>query len=143
MHPNGHTPNSLMAYIPEQKILFSGDNVCELGLPSFKEACLFPWFETLKRIMEMDIRFIVLGHGKICTKAEVKVFYIQIEELADRVMKAIKKGAPKSEIVDKIRFEDRIDTGTPSYKGYSQGFIEELQRKGVGQIYDNLVEPNT
>lgn len=138
MHMKGHTANSLMVYLPEKRILFTGDNVCEAGLPSFQEACPISWSKTLRYIMHMDIELVVPGHGRICAKTEVKAFQGQMEELIERIKGEIEKEIPKRQIVNTIRFPDRIHTTTPTYQGYPEEMIEEFQRRSVSRIYDQL-----
>ena len=43
----GHTRNSIIAYLPEDRIVFSGDIVCEAGLPSFQDSRITDWFDAL------------------------------------------------------------------------------------------------
>ena len=73
-HYRGHTLNSALIYLPQQKIAFTGDLVCEAGLPAFIDADTFEWIETIRKIEAMDIRYIMPGHGKVCTIKEARVF---------------------------------------------------------------------
>jgi cyclase len=139
-HQAGHTANGIMVLLVEQKILFAGDLVCEAGLPSFQEACVFPWLENLRRVMEMDIRFIVPGHGKVCTLAGARAFHDQISALVDEVKHAMAVGKSRDEIVAAIRFPDNIHTTTESYQGYPDDMNEGFQIKSIGAIYDQVVE---
>jgi cyclase len=138
-HHRGHTPNNLMVHVPERNILISGDLVCEAGLPAFVDACLFDWFEAVKRIMEMGVRHVVPGHGEVCTPAEVGVFYDRMEELVGKVKREIEAGRPMDEIAASVRFADNIHTTTPAYRGYPEELIEEFQRLSIAAIYDQLV----
>lgn len=80
IHLPGHTANSLVAYLPEQGVLFSGDNVCEASLPSFQDADVGSWFEALDHIAGLDFEFLVPGHGEVGTKETVAVFRDQARE---------------------------------------------------------------
>jgi hypothetical protein len=51
---------------------------------------------------------------------------------------AIRAGVPRGEAADRMRFENRIHTGTPSYVGYPVELIEAFQRRSVLSIYDRL-----
>ena len=140
IHARGHTPNSLMAYLPEQRILFAGDNVCEGSLPTFQEACLSEWFETLDRILNMDVELIVPGHGKVCRKEDVALFRDQMHELVERVEAEIRAGVPRTRIVEEIRYQDRIHVRTESSPGYPEDMCEGFQRGSIRRIYDQLIE---
>lgn len=138
IHLPGHTANSLIAYLPEQGVLFSGDNVCEAGLPSFQDADVGSLFETLDHITGLDFEFLVPGHGEVGTKETVAVFRDQVQDLVRRVEEAVRAGMPEDEAADRIRFEDRIHTATASYAGYPDDLIEQFQRRSVLSIYDQL-----
>ncbi len=139
MHFKGHTRNGLMAYLPQQRILFSGDNVCEGSLPTFKEACLQEWFETLDHIVDMGVDLIVPGHGAVCGKDTARLFRDQMDELVSRVRGEMDRGLLREQIVEKVRYEDRIHTGTEAYPGYPPEMLEDFQRKSVARIYDEVL----
>jgi cyclase len=72
------------------------------------------------------------------TKKTVESFRDQAQNLVGQVQEAARAGVPREEAADRIRFEDRIHTGTPSYVGYPEDLIEEFQRRSVLSIYDQL-----
>jgi cyclase len=138
IHLPGHTANSLVVYLPEQRVLFSGDNVCEAGLPSFQDSRVRSLFETLEYISSLDFEILVPGHGEVGTKSTVATFRDQAQGLVWQVQEAVQAGVPREEAADRIRFEDRIHTSTPSYVGYPDDLIEEFQRRSVLSIYEQL-----
>jgi cyclase len=138
IHLAGHTANSLVVYLPEQRVLFGGDNVCEAGLPSFQDARVSSLFETLNYLLGMDFEILVPGHGEVGTKKTVAAFRDQAHDLVRQVQEAVRMGVPREEAANRIRFEDRIHTGTRSYAGYPDDLIEEFQRRSVLSIYDQL-----
>ncbi len=138
IHMPGHTANSIVAYLPEQGVLFSGDNVCEAGLPSFLDADVGSWFDSLDRIAALDFEFLVPGHGEVGTKETVGAFRDQARDLVQRVEEAVREGMTQDEAADSIGFEDRIHSATPSYVGYPDYLIEQFQRRSVLSIYDQL-----
>lgn len=70
----GHVKDELSVYHPKSKTLFAGDAIYEgsdltthFGGPNeWKE-----WISQLERFKMMDIKTIVPGHGKLCTKEEI------------------------------------------------------------------------
>lgn len=140
IHLPGHTANSLVAYLPERGVLFSGDNVCEAGLPSFQDADVGAWFEALDRIAGLDFELLVPGHGEVGTKETVAAFRDQARDLVRRVGEAVRAGMPQDEAADRIRFEDKIHTATASYAGYPEDLIEQFQRRSILSIYDQLTQ---
>ncbi len=70
-HAPGHSPCSLIAYNPENKVLFSSDSA---GFPVTDEVT-FPIFfqsykayiRTIKKMMGLPVRFLATAHGEIIT----------------------------------------------------------------------------
>jgi cyclase len=140
-YKKGHTPNNIMVYMPKRKILFSGDNVCENGLPSSQECCIFDVFKTLDFIIEdLDVDIIVPGHGEVCTKESAKVFRNQYRDYVNRIQSMIEEGHSREDIIESIRYCDYIHCDTERYIGYPDDLNEGFQRNSVARIYDLLTE---
>lgn len=138
-HLKGHTSNNIMVYIPEQKILITGDNVNNGGLPSFEDQCIVEQRKTLEIIKGMDIEIIVPGHGDVGTKKMVEEYSRLNEEVIGQVEQMIKKGIPKDEIVNTVRYEDKFHASTERYQGYPDHLIEQFQINSVISIYNQLI----
>ncbi len=70
--PKGsHTPGDMMVYIPRDKLLIGGDILVHTMTPSFRDAHVKTWIDTLAQITNMDINTIVPGHGPLMTKDDV------------------------------------------------------------------------
>lgn len=101
-----HSPASILIYIPEDRLLFCGDNV-DVGMPFIAPYSRFgEWIDALKRIEGMEIDRIVPGHGEVCGMEDVHRTRIFFETARDRVQKLIKAGATKQESVQKIDLKD-------------------------------------
>jgi glyoxylase-like metal-dependent hydrolase (beta-lactamase superfamily II) len=105
-HTGGHSKGSVCIYIPDDKILFAGDNIVA-GMPlvtpnsSFQE-----WTDLLHSIEKMDITTIVPGHGMMCDKDTANKTLIYFETVSNRVENLVKAGLGKEEILDKIDLTD-------------------------------------
>lgn len=69
----GHTIGETTVYIPEEKIIFTGDNVFGQRRTAIHQAYLDKWLDSLKIIEKLDANIIVPGHGKICDKESISV----------------------------------------------------------------------
>jgi len=139
-HFRGHTLNSSLIYLPQQKIAFTGDLVCEAGLPAFIDADTFEWIETVRTIESMDIRYIMPGHGKVCTIAEARTFRQQMEELVHQVEKCIDRGLSRDAAMAEVAYEDRIHIATGESPAYPDHLMELFMTKSIGVIYDHIVQ---
>jgi len=68
-----HTPGDVGVYLPQEKILFSGDIAFFYVTPLAHEGTLQGWIQACDRILAMDVEIIVPGHGPIGTKKDLKL----------------------------------------------------------------------
>jgi cyclase len=102
----GHSPASILIYVPDDRLLFCGDNV-DVGMPFIAPYSRFgEWIDALKRIEGMDIKRIVPGHGEVCSMDDVRRTRRFFETARDHVQKLIKAGANKGETIRKIDLTD-------------------------------------
>lgn len=60
-----HTPEDLVVYVPQLKVLFAGDLVFRGRIPYVGQADSRQWIASLDRLLEFDAQVIVPGHGPI------------------------------------------------------------------------------
>jgi cyclase len=72
IHTPGHTPGVTAVYIPEEKVVFTGDNVVGQSRTAYHDAQPEKWLESLKTLENLDVKFVLPGHGKVCDKAYLK-----------------------------------------------------------------------
>ena len=100
-HCGGHTKGSTVVYVPEEKILFSGDLLFVGYHPFLGDADIQQWITALTQLLELDIRKIVPGHGKLCDKQEIKTHISYLETFYNN-LKELKKEYSKKEIMDQV-----------------------------------------
>ena len=136
---SGHTPNTIGVLLPDERILFSGDNVCSASLPSFQEAFVDRWLASLDLIDALDFDVLVPGHGDITDHAFVPAFKAQMEELVARVAAAREGGADEEQAAADVRYADRIHGATEHWEvGYPDSIVESLQVRSIRQIYQQV-----
>jgi len=107
IHLPGHTPYEVGIYVPQEKVMFTGDNVTTIQ-PSLAQCCPLEWIESLRKIESMDVDVVVTGHGQVGDKRVVRENIKFINECMDVVRKAIKQGMNKEEAANKISFGEGI-----------------------------------
>jgi cyclase len=65
-----HTTNDVVVWLPERRVLFTGDIIFNGGTPFALMGSISGWLEALERIRSLGAERIVPGHGPVCT-AEV------------------------------------------------------------------------
>jgi len=84
LHTPGHSPGSISLYLPAIKLLFTGDLVFKGGigrtdLPGGSGSLLK---ESLKKLKEFEIEWLLPGHGAIISGAEaVRTNFIHLQQL--------------------------------------------------------------
>jgi len=61
-----HTTNDIVAWLPERRVLFSGDLVFNGGTPFAMMGSVSGWLEALERMKTLGAETIVPGHGAVC-----------------------------------------------------------------------------
>jgi len=82
-----HTTNDVVAWIPERKLLFSGDVIFNGGTPFALMGSVGGWLEALDRLEALGAETIVPGHGAVCGPqifGDVRAYLQFIESTAKR-----------------------------------------------------------
>ncbi len=86
-----HTPGDIGVYLPQEKILFSGDIAFFYVSPLAHEGTLKGWAKACERILQMDVETIVPGHGPIGTKEDLKLmrdYLLLLQQEGEKVLEA-------------------------------------------------------
>ncbi len=80
----GHTPGDIAVYHPRSKVLFTGDAILEVMDPYVRPDSinLKTWIRNLERLRELDIEWILPGHG-VLSKLEIidsNILYLMREQ---------------------------------------------------------------
>jgi cyclase len=87
----GHTPKQLAVYVPEERVVFTSDNI-NLAMPIFVDAVPNEWIKSLDRLSELDVDHVIPGHGEITDKSAFGIMKGMIQVWIDVVGGAIKEG---------------------------------------------------
>ena len=130
----GHSPYQIGVYVPEEKVIFTGDNFIYGWQSSMAHCYPKEWIESLNKIEAMDVEFIVPGHGpNVGNKADLREYKEFIQMAIDTVQDAIDRGISKEEAAATISFEDE-EHRPARHPGAEQ------QRMNVVRLYDMLTK---
>lgn len=93
-----HTTSDIVAWIPERKLLFSGDVIFNGGTPFALGGSVAGWLTALDRIEALGAETIVPGHGEICGPeviGEVRSYLLWVQQSA---RSGFEKGTPPLEL---------------------------------------------
>ena len=86
-----HTTNDVVAWMPEHRVLFTGDLVFNGGTPFVLMGSVAGSFVALDALMELDPAVIVPGHGEVCGPEVVDIAgeYLRfLQQIADEAKPA-------------------------------------------------------
>lgn len=133
IHLPGHTPYQVAVFIPEERLVFTSDNVFGRVQAWLQQALPYEWLDSLKRLQELEVDVLVPGHGELCDRSYIPEMSAFIQDWIDAVTAAIKQGISLEEAQDKISFLDRY----PNEVG-TEAMAQQAQRMNVARLYQVL-----
>jgi len=136
IHLPGHCASQIAVYIPQEKVIFAGDNVQHKTPSAIYESLPDQWLESLKRIEEMDVEVIIPGHGEPCDKSYLSVQAAVIHNWLDVVQKAISQGLSRKEA------QERLDSPDPHpyHSWITASEARSLEKINFYRIYEYLTK---
>ena len=131
IHLGGHTPGSSVVWIPQERILFTGDLIFEGRYPFLATANIPRLIDALDWLPSLGARIIIPGHGEICGYAEVSNQLVYIIETWERTKEHLRQGHSL--------VETQSDT---EYRRYSDRGYEKLHRWNIKVCYQQLKKAN-
>lgn len=134
LHLPGPTPNSIGLHLPEQRLLFAGDVAFNNYRPYLGLSNIGEWQDTLRRMGEMDVEWIIPGHGEPMPPSHLEALDVHLALTRDRVQELIEGGRARDEVVSKMMpyFEELPIDNT------RRDEERNLFRQGIRQLYDQL-----
>ncbi|MBI1262264.1 MAG: MBL fold metallo-hydrolase [Rhizobiales bacterium] len=108
-----HTPGDALVYVPEDKVVFTGDILFIEGHPIMWEGPVSNWIDACNRIIAMDVETVVPGHGPITDKKGVAAVRDYLTYVRDEARKRFDAGL--------TAFEAAMDINMSDYDSWGDG----------------------
>lgn len=128
----GHTPSEICVHIPQERVVFTGDNVTTVP-PYLQEARPIAWVESLRRLEALDVDWIVPGHGVVCGKSAIRDLLTFFEEGIEAVKGAVGQGMSQEEARERLTVMARFPLGPQG-----QEIDDNRRRLAIDKIYEEL-----
>lgn len=102
-----HTDGDILLYLPEQKILFGGDILFIDGTPAAWNPGVTSWLGVLETIQNMDVEYVVPGHGPIVDKAGIDDLKSYFEIVLPKTEDLYRNGMQPNEIAKHLLLDDK------------------------------------
>jgi cyclase len=138
LHTPGHTPGQLAVYVPEERVVFTGDTVFSECTTWLMTSNVEQWIAALDRIRALDIEHVVPGHGPVQPKSYLATQRAFLLEWTSAVATAVAKGWSREETIAKVSFAERypVDIG-------QEYMMDYIQERTAGALWDKLTAPAT
>ncbi|HUI85592.1 MAG TPA: MBL fold metallo-hydrolase [Nitrososphaerales archaeon] len=126
----GHVPGGISVYVPEERIVFTGDVVFHRWKSWLHESDPQLWLESIEKIRKLDADVVVPGHGPLCTREYLDEQADIVRSWVDVVRDALKGGMSEAEAVSKVKCPDPypIQPGVPLS-------AQDVDRRTVAHLY--------
>jgi glyoxylase-like metal-dependent hydrolase (beta-lactamase superfamily II) len=109
-----HCDGDIVIHLQESGVIFLGDLLFYGRFPWFGDCDLDGWIATLDRVLTMDVKTVVPGHGAPATLKEVAQFRALLHSLRSAVSRALKSGASEDAAVHAVHLPEYA--ALPRYK---------------------------
>jgi len=135
IHIPGHTPPQTAVLLPEEGVVFTGDNVFNRCKTFIQEADPWEWLEALKRIEALGAEVIVPGHGEPCDNSYLREQAAILEAWIDAVQAFVDRGMTKEEALAQPAPDvDPYPIGQRLFPAH-----DRVNAMNVGNLYDRIV----
>jgi glyoxylase-like metal-dependent hydrolase (beta-lactamase superfamily II) len=136
LHAPGHTRDSLVVHIKEDRILFAADTV--MPVPYVVDGDPDAFIESLGMIRSLSLENIVQGHGEVILRGEISETLDSsaryLEAIQSRVAKALAAQKPR-EAMREITIESCGKSRIPL-----NGLVQQLHTANLYSLYDRRVD---
>jgi cyclase len=138
IHTPGHTPGQVAVYVPEERVVFTGDTVFSQCQTWLMTSDVSQWLASLDVIRDMDVDHVVPGHGPVTTKEYLATQRSVLLDWVSAVAGALAKGWSREETVARVNFAERypVDIG-------QEYMMNHIQTLNAGSLWDKLAHGQT
>lgn len=134
-HIPGHTLPQTAVFLPDEGVVFTGDNVFHRMMTFVQEADPWEWLEALKRIEALGAEVIVPGHGEPCDNGYLNEQANVLEGWIDAVEGFVKRGLTEEEALREPRPDvDPYPIGQRLYPA-----TDRIKALNVGNVYRHVI----
>jgi cyclase len=134
IHVPGHTQDSLMVYVEDDRVLFAADTV--MPVPSIVDGDMDAFRASLRKVAELPIDNMVQGHGEVILRGEVqdvvRANLAYLDAIEALVAKAVKSGQRK-EALRRVSIERCGLSRIPL-----NGLVQQIHVANLLALYDRM-----
>lgn len=138
-HSPGHSPDSIVCLIKEDRVLFAADTL--MPLPYFVDGDYDDFVNSLRALKEGGYENVVQGHGEVVLRGEVEskidADLSYLASIRSQVEHLVKQGAPPSAL-ESVDVESCGKSRIPL-----NGLVQDLHAANLQALYEQLLDEHT
>ena len=127
-----HSLGDTLIYVPEDKVLYTGDILFSAGTPIAWYGPLARWIDICDMVLGMDVEIIVAGHGPVSTKEDVRKMRDYLVDITNKARPFYEQG------VDFLDAAYKMDLG--EYKDWNDAERVIVTIQTLYDDFDNAAE---
>ncbi len=135
-HKPGPTSGNTWVYVPDKKVLFTGDGIANGTPPYLADMCLWTWLDTLSHFDtdELPVNVIVPGRGEIGDEKLIGQMQDFLSHIQNRIGQIVDDGETQSAI---DRVADSLLDEFP-IASLPEEWVRWQYLQGLNRVYDKL-----
>ncbi len=128
---NAHTSGDLAVYLPDQKVVISGDLIGP-GDPLIhlqKNGTSDGWIRFVSTLVKLDANTYVLGHADPETRAQVEANLKMVQDKREKIAALVKQGKSLDEVMQALGEVKKTGANAPRFPTYTETTYDELTKK--------------
>ena len=106
-----HTRGDVLAYVPQDRVIFTGDMLFINGHPIIWAGPVGNWIKACQLMLDLDVETVVPGHGPVTDKHGVAAVRSYLEYIAAEARRRYDAGMPAFEAAQDISLTDYSSWG--------------------------------
>jgi cyclase len=131
MHLPGHTASQTAVFIPEERVVFTGDNIFHKSPTFMHEALPGRWLDSLEKLKDLDVEYYIPGHGDVCGRDYLGEQASVVKEWIEVARNAVNSGWSIEEAQERISFLDRY-----TVEEEMKERVREMEKVGIANVYE-------
>ena len=133
IHTPGHTPGKTAVYVPDERVVFTGDTVFSECQTWLMTSDVDKWLRSLDLVQELDADHVIPGHGPVTTTRYLATQRAVLLDWVSAVANAVAKGWSREETVARVNFAERypVDVG-------QEYMMDHIQTRNSASLWDKL-----
>jgi glyoxylase-like metal-dependent hydrolase (beta-lactamase superfamily II) len=129
-----HTSGDLAIYLPDQKIVFTGDLITsdrpDVLIHAEKNGSSEGWLRFVKALTDLDADSYVAGHGALQTKSEVQKKLAETEQKRAKIKSLVAEGKSLDDVKAALGETNLpVPVGRPNFPSFADVVYQELAKK--------------